>query len=400
MDKPSLIILAAGKGTRLQPLTNTTPKPLIKIAGKLILEWNMENAYRYISEIVMVVGHLESLIRDYFGKSYKGVPIKYVTQKKLNGNAVALGLVKDVIGGSRLVIINGDDIYSKELFQKSFLGKDFLICRRQEDCSSVGAVKSNNGRLTEIVEKPKKFISNLANTGFYFVGSKIFQYCPKIKLSKRGEFEVTDLINLYAKDRFIKIIRNDMGSIPISYPWQILEATQKLFSGMKKSLILGKVEKGVTIKGKIFLGKGSIIKSGAYLEGNFYIGENCVIGPNCYLKGFAALGNNCFVGNGSEVVRSSLGNDVSLRHQSYVGDSIIGNTTNFGAGSKVANLRHDFKNIKMMINNELTDTGRNKFGAVIGDGVKLGINTSVYPGVKIGSFKTTLPNEIVKKDLV
>lgn len=401
MELLSLVILAAGKGSRLQPLTNTTPKPLIKIAGKPILEWNLENALGYTSGVVLVVGYLEEKIRDYFGNSYKGLSIKYVTQKKLNGNAAALNLAKDAVKGSGVVIINGDDIYSKALFKKTSLGKGFIIGRHQEDCSSVGAlVADQKNNLVQIIEKPKKFVSNLANTGFYFVGQEIFKYSPKIKLSKRGEFEITDLISLYSKDYPLKVTRADEGSLSISYPWQILDATRRLLSGMKKNIILGEVEKGATIKGKVFLGTGSIIKAGAYLEGNFYIGENCVIGPNCYLKDFASLGSSCFIGNGSEVVRSVLGDDVSLRHLSYIGDSVVGNSVNFGAGCKVANLRHDMGNIKVMVNNRDADTGRNKFGAIIGDFVKLGIGTLIYPGIKIYSYVSTLPGAIVSEDLL
>lgn len=397
--KPTLVILAAGKGTRLAPLTSTTPKPLIKIAGKPILEWNLENASMYTSGVYMVVGYLSEQIQAYFGSSFHGLPIKYITQKKLNGTAAALNLAKDV-SSKKIIVINGDDIYSKKLFKKTAENRDFIAGKYQEDCSSVGAIKLDNGKLVEIVEKPKKFVSIMANTGFYFVDKEIFDYFPKVKPSKRGEIEITDLVSLYARDHDVKVIRTDDGWIQISYPWQILDATQTILTSIKKSKILGKMEKGATIKGKLILGKNSVIKSGTYLEGNFYIGENCTIGPNCYLKDFASIGNNCFVGNGSEVVRSVVGDDVSLRHLVYLGDSIVGNHVNFGAGTKVANLRHDFKNIRVKINGKFMDTGKNKFGVIIGDSVKLGINTLIYPGVKISTYKTTLPGEIVKKDLL
>ena len=97
---------------------------------------------------------------------------------------------------------------------------------------------------------------------------------------------------------------------------------------------------------------------------------------------------------------SIIGDNTSIGHLTYVGDSVIGDNVNFGAGTIIANLRLDKANIKSYVNKELIDTGRKKLGAIIGDNVKLAINTSIYPGRKIWPEKTTLPGEIVKKDVM
>ena len=92
-------------------------------------------------------------------------------------------------------------------------------------------------------------------------------------------------------------------------------------------------------------------------------------------------------------------NNVSAGHLSYIGDSIIGDSTNLGAGTITANFRHDGKNHRSEVNGQLVDTGRRKFGCVIGNDVHTGIHTSIYPGRKIWPHKSTLPGEIVAKDI-
>jgi bifunctional UDP-N-acetylglucosamine pyrophosphorylase/glucosamine-1-phosphate N-acetyltransferase len=162
--------------------------------------------------------------------------------------------------------------------------------------------------------------------------------------------------------------------------------------------IEGTVEEGATIHGNVILGKNSVIKAGSYLDGNFIIGENTVIGPNCHLRKFGAVGDNCVVGFAVEVNSCVIGDGVHAKHHANLDCSILGNNVNIAAGTMIANLRHDNANIKTMINGKLVDTGRRKFGAIIGDNAKLGIQTTIYPGRKIYNGVWTLPGEIIKED--
>jgi bifunctional UDP-N-acetylglucosamine pyrophosphorylase/glucosamine-1-phosphate N-acetyltransferase len=129
------------------------------------------------------------------------------------------------------------------------------------------------------------------------------------------------------------------------------------------------------------------------------IGENCTIGPNCFIRSCTTIGNDSKVGNAVEIKNSIIGDNTSIGHLSYVGDSVIGDYVNLGAGTITANLRHDDKNISSPVKGDMVDSGRRKLGAIIGDNVHTGINTSIYPGRKIWPEKTTLPGEIVSKDV-
>ena len=160
------------------------------------------------------------------------------------------------------------------------------------------------------------------------------------------------------------------------------------------------MEKNCQIEGAVIIGEKTIIKSGSYIEGPVYIGKNCQIGPNCYLKKYTTIRDNCRIGQAVEIKNSIVGENSNISHLSYVGDSIIGDNCNLGAGTIAANLRHDHATIRTKVNGGLVDTGRNKFGTVFGDNAKSGAGTIIYPGRKIWSNKSSIPGEVIKKDIV
>jgi NDP-sugar pyrophosphorylase family protein len=188
------------------------------------------------------------------------------------------------------------------------------------------------------------------------------------------------------------------GMFKIKYSWDLLSCQEKytVNSGIINE---GQVETGAVVSGHIRIGNGTVIRSGACIEGHVTIGENCTIGPNCYIRGVCAIGSNCRIGNAVEIKNSILGDDVNACHLSYVGDSIIGDGANLGAGFISSNLRHDGTLIVTRLNGEKVDTKRQKLGAIIGDGVHTGINTSTYPGRKIWPGIATLPGTIVTRDI-
>jgi len=388
------IILAAGNGVRLQPLTCTRPKPLIKIFEKSILEHNLDQLRGIVKEVILVVGYKGELIQKKIGKKYKEIKIRYVWQKtpKGTGDAAkyALPYLKD-----RFLLLNGDDFYFKEDLKK-LIKKFPAILAKKEDPTNFGAIiVKKDGKVKEIVEKPEKKISNLANIGAYYLPKEIFKY--RIKKSKRGEYEFPDYINQFARNHSLYFVEAK-NWVPISFSWNLLDAAE-FFLSTTKGKIEGKIERNVHIEGKIILKKGSIIRSGTYIIGPVYIGKNCIIGPNCFIRGNTIIGNNCRIGQAVEIKNSIIYENTNIAHLSYVGDSIIDQNCNFGAGTIIANLRHDNTSVKTMINRKLIDTKRRKFGTVFGEGVKTGIGTLIYPGRKIWPNKTTLPGERIIKDI-
>ncbi len=195
-----------------------------------------------------------------------------------------------------------------------------------------------------------------------------------------------------------RVIPADDGSFRIRYPWDLLRVNEILLHDITSSRIDGEVSPAAHIDGFIQLGQGSKILSGVYIEGVLVAGKNCKIGPNCYVRGYTSLGDNCHIGHAVEVKNSLVMQGSSIGHLSYIGDSIIGERVNLGAGTITANFRHDGLNHRSVVQKKVVDTGRRKFGSVIGDHVHTGIHTSIYPGRKLWPNAVTMPGAVVSRD--
>ncbi|MFT4176508.1 MAG: hypothetical protein QM627_07610 [Luteolibacter sp.] len=189
------------------------------------------------------------------------------------------------------------------------------------------------------------------------------------------------------------------SSFIISHPWDFLRANEQYVSQLSENRIEGEVHPLSVIEGTVHIGKGTRILPGVFIEGNVVIGANCKIGPNCYLRGNTSIGNNCHIGQSVEIKNCLILSKTNVGHLSYVGDSVLGEKVNFGAGTTTSNLRHDGKNHFSSVNGALVDTGRRKFGTIVGDHVHTGINTSIYPGRKLWPNTSTRPGEIVQRDI-
>ncbi|MDP2749905.1 MAG: sugar phosphate nucleotidyltransferase [Nanoarchaeota archaeon] len=400
MAKPQAVILAAGESTRTIPLTLTRPKPLLKIANKTLLEHNFDQLLGLVGEAIIVVGYKKEMIIEHFGNSYKGLKLTYVEQKEQLGTGHAVLQVKSRING-KFLVMNGDDLYSKQDIKAMLQHKYAVVGKKiEEDISKQGgAITEKNGFVTGIVERPKNFISKTLNVGMYVFDEEIFNLANKIRKSERNEYEITDVVTALAKTDKIKLVEVKDYWLPVGYPWQVIEANEYLLKNKMKPENKGIIEKNVTIKGQVSIGDKTLIRSGVYIEGPVMIGKNCVIGPNCYLRPGTTIGDNCKIGQAVEIKNSVIMDKTNVPHLSYVGDSVIGEKCNLGAGTIVANLKHDNGNVRSVVRGLLIDTGRRKLGAILGDNVHTGINTSIYPGRKIWPNRTTVPGEVVRKDI-
>lgn len=195
-------------------------------------------------------------------------------------------------------------------------------------------------------------------------------------------------------------IVTDANCFPVIYPWDLLRMNEEVLALMDETSLLGEVSPLASLTGCIRLANGSRILSGTVIEGPVIIGPNSQIGPNAYIRGATSIGANCFVGNGAEVKNSIIYNNSYISRQCYVGDSIIGTHVTLGAGTCTENHRHDGRHHVSMIQGKPVNTGRLKLGAILGDGVRTGVNTSIEAGVKIGIARTTAPGTYVGKDLL
>ncbi|QQR65521.1 MAG: NTP transferase domain-containing protein [Candidatus Brocadia sp.] len=388
------IILAAGKSTRTWPLTVTKPKPLLKVMNKEILKHNLDALQGLVSEVIIIVGFKKEMIINEIGQKYGKLRIQYVEQSTQLGTGHAVKCVEDIIK-NKFLVLGGDDIFSRKDIQACLKHKYAVLGCKVEDPSRFGVFVLSGKDVRKVVEKPQTYVSDTANTGLYVFDKNVFNF--KLKKSLRGEYEIIDYINELVKEEKVVCETVKGHWLSVGYPWDLIQANNILVSGIKDE-IKGTLENNVTVKGKIHVGKGTVILSGTYIDGNVVIGENSPIGPNCFLRGNTTIGNNCHVGQAVEIKNSIIMDKAKVPHLSYVGDSVVGENSNLGAGTITANLRHDNKNVKSEVKGELIDTGRRKFGAIIADNVHTGINTTIYPGRKIWPGIGTGPGEIVDKD--
>ncbi len=398
------VILVAGQGTRLYPLTLTTPKCLLPVLNKPILLWQLEALEGLVDEVILVtrdpkVDPLQQQIWDYAKSMSLGITFSFAVQSKPLGTGDAFWQANEFVENEdRFLVLYGDDIYSADDL-KSLTKQEFgMLAQKVQDPTKWGILQTNeSGYLERIVEKPQEFVGDLASCGVYLFGKDIFNYHDQMPISVRGEFELTDLVSAFAQDNNVKVVDADTW-IPIGYPWDLLTASESLIDQID-FLVEGEVEENVVVKGRLKLGKNSVIKSGTYIEGDMVIGENCTIGPNAHLRKLNSVGDASSIGFSVELKNCLVMKNTAIPHLINMGDSIVGNNVNVGGGSIIANWRHDQKNILSMVRNTLIDTGREKFGTVIGDEAKLGVKTIIYPGRKIWPNQKTLPGQVVDRDL-
>ena len=404
------VVLAAGKGVRLWPLTENRSKHMIPVAGGPIIE-HVISAIKYsgIRSLVLVTGYGEELIRSHLGNGAKwGVKIDYVHQPDISGTASAVSTAREEVGNRDFLVVYGDIVVSASAIKQVL---ETYGRKRQKPTvglvpvsgpESYGMARTSGEWLAEIVEKPQASASpsDLANAGIYVLSPAIFDYLQSTARSGRGEFEITDAISALAKSgtpvAWTSIPATDWQDV--GRPWDVLLANANLLAHSKHS-ISGTIEKGVTIRGRVEIQKGAIVRTGSVVEGPAWIGKDAILGPLAHIRAGTSIGRGAMIGNFCEIKNSIVMDRTHIHHLSYVGDSIIGERCNLAAGTIVANVRFDDKTVRMRIRDKFEDSGLRKLGVIMGDGVKTGINSSIMPGVRITSGAMVPAGSLVSEDI-
>jgi bifunctional UDP-N-acetylglucosamine pyrophosphorylase/glucosamine-1-phosphate N-acetyltransferase len=405
------VILAAGKGKRLRPITSTRPKPMIPLSGKPLLEHNIMNLKSAgITEILLIVGYKQESIKKYFGNGSKyNIRIEYITQEQYMGTANATAYAKNFVKDDSFLLLYGDILVEGDVFKeinnlfKEKNPEGLISLIQVENPSEYGIIAlDHNNYVKNIKEKPlpELHLGNLANAGIYVFSSKIFQAIDMTQKSVRNEYEFTDSMKILIEDLKGKIVGyqiNEKFWSDIGLPWQILEANKYLLDKIERKTE-GKIEENVHVTGKVSIGKDTVVKSGTYIKGPVFIGENCKIGPNSYIRPYTSIGNNCHVGM-SEIKNSIIYANSAIPHFNYVGDSIICEHVNLGAGTKISNLRFDKLSIKMTINKNIIDSHRRKLGCILGPYSQTGINSSIMCGCIISENSIIGAHTLINSDV-
>jgi len=408
-DGVKAVVLAAGEGVRLRPLTLTRPKHLLPVGGRPLLEHILLSLRGAgLDEAVLVVHHMADRIMGYFGDGSEfGLKLEYAHQPGIRGTADAI-LPAEAHVDRDFLLIYGDLLVTPDAVRQVL-----QLHQREKPAVSLAAVpaehperygilKLQGNRVVEIVEKPspEEAAGHPVNAGIYVLPREIFESIRRTEASLRGEYELTDSLRLLIREGQVVAAAQipPEGWLDVGRPWDLLEANRRVLDRMRPG-VLGQVEEGAHLIGPVGVEEGARVRSGAYIEGPALIGGESDIGPNCYIRPHTSIGGGVRLGNACEVKNSILMDMVHIGHLTYVGDSIVGEGCNLGAGSITANLRLDEGTVRMRIKGELVDTEQRKLGVILGDQVKAGINSLFMPGVKVGPRAWIGPNVVVSRDI-
>jgi NDP-sugar pyrophosphorylase family protein len=224
------VILAAGKGTRLRPLTNDCPKPLVVVGGKTLLDHIVEALPSFVDELIILTGYKGEMIREYCGEEFHGRKVKYVHQEEQNGTAPGLWLCKDKIKG-RFLFLFADDIHGEDDLARATSFSRALLVSNVTNPEKFGiVVRKPDGTLDQMIEKPKHAPSSCASTGAMVLDQHIFEFEPEEAIN--GEYYLTEVIERYAKQYPIAIVEQNTW-IPIATVEDVEKANKKLASKME-----------------------------------------------------------------------------------------------------------------------------------------------------------------------
>ncbi|MFH0888967.1 MAG: sugar phosphate nucleotidyltransferase [Planctomycetota bacterium] len=421
----SAVVLAAGKGTRM---LSGYPKVLHEICGKSLLYYTLkllkslparqpvrtdvhpggvtrsggDDAIRKsvkLNGIYVVVGYESDKVKN----TFRNEDVRWVTQEKLLGTGNALivtqSLLKD-IDGIILVVCGDTPLLTAETLMKLIQvhmdspksAATILTCQLDNPTGYGRILKDKRGRVKGIIEEreaneTQKRIKEI-NTGTYIFNSSVFKTLEKTNPhSKNGEYYLTDAIEILAKEGGnIKTYLEENASECLGInTYDELTVVGKL---MRQRIINELIQKGVIIVSPeniyieegVTIGKGTVIYPFSVIRSNVKIGERCQIGPFSHLRSGTVLEDGAAVGNFTEIKKTRLGMNSKAKHLSYLGDAIIGNDVNIGAGTITANF-----------------DGVRKEQTIIEDGASTGSGTILIAPLKMGKNTRTGAGAVVPK---
>jgi bifunctional UDP-N-acetylglucosamine pyrophosphorylase/glucosamine-1-phosphate N-acetyltransferase len=379
----------------MRPLSASVPKPMLPVADRPLAAHAVDAAVRAgADELIFVVGYEAETVRKYFDREYAGVPVSYAVQDEQAGTADAVRAARDRLDGP-FAVLNGDNLYDADAIETLFEDGPAVGAVSVEIPSNYGVLSTEGGVVTDIVEKPADPPTDLANTGAYLFPEEAREWL-EVPESERGEHEITDVLAQVIAEYEVSPVEIDRW-LDVGRPWELLEANEWKLGELEREL-RGDVHEDADLRGDVVVEEGATIDAGVVIEGPALIRSGATVGPNAYVRGATLVGEDAKVGHSVEVKNSVFLEGATVGHLGYVGDSVLGRNVNFGAGTTVANLRHDDEDVRFTVKGERVSTGRRKFGVVAGDDAKTGINTSLNAGVTLSTGAATTPGESVTRD--
>ena len=387
------IILAAGEGAHLSPFSETRPISMIGVAGRTMLD-NTFGLLKSagINDIFIVVRHKkDKLIERLQQQDHNGLNLHYVEQKRKLGIGHAVMQIKNKISpGEYFLLLYGDTLTAENIFSKvqqsfhSFKCPVASICLPPSNQMFGNVFLNARMEITKIVEKPKgNNLGNYVLSGVFILPASFF------KLLKSSGNSMEKALKKVIAEEGLRASMWEDEWLDVVYPWEILTANKMIMDSWQESSIAktATLEANVTLQGIVRIEAGAIIKSGAVLEGPCCIGERSYIGNNSLIRSYTSVGKNCKVGSGVELKNCVVMDNSQIGRLSFVGDSVLGENVDMGAGCMTVNRTVDWKPISVKNGKRPMGTGMTKLGAFLGDGVVVGAGNTLQPGMVVAPGK-------------
>lgn len=377
MEVDTAVVLAAGEGTRLRPLTQNRPKPMLPAGNRPILEHVFDALVDAgVERLVTVIGYKRDRVQDYFGPTYRGVPITYVTQHKQLGSGHALLQARSVVDDP-MIVVNGDRLIDAptveavaDMFSKTD-GPTISVVEHQ-DVSQYGAVELHDGVISDLIEKPREDDYRLINGGVYAFSAEIFDLIEETP-RQAGELALTDTLADYIEHAQIYGVEVGGLWVDATYPWDLLTVAQEV-------LTRGRLETNLQCD-QVWTADSAQIHAEAVLQGPVAVGPDCEIGPQAVIGPDTVLGANVTVGANTVIQRSVLDADTRVNSGSTLLDTVTGQDVHISSGSIVPSGPADVQVGSTVFEDQ-------QLGAVIADRVDIGSSVTIIPGSLIGPNAT------------
>ncbi|WP_435176532.1 sugar phosphate nucleotidyltransferase [Halorussus sp. AFM4] len=377
MTVRAAVVLAAGEGTRLRPLTRNRPKPMLPAADRPILEHVFDALIGAgVERLHVVVGYKRDRVQDHFGPTYRNVPVNYVAQDKQLGSGHALLQAREAVADEDgFLVVNGDQVIERRMVAdvldafEDDDGSATLAVTEQADVSHYGAVVMDGDRVVELVEKPDTDDYRLLNAGVYAFSPSIFdaiEETPRVQ----GELALTDtLVGLLDREMVVRGVVTEELWEDATYPWDLLDVSRDL-------LLHGRVTEPEREE-SVWVADSATIHEDATLQGPVVVGPDTEVRPGAVVGPYAALGRNATVGANAVVTRSVLDTDARVGPNSTLIDCVTGQGVALGADVTVSGGPGDVR-----VGDTVYEDQR--LGAVLADRVRADGDVSVAPGTLVG----------------
>ena len=422
------IVLSAGKGKRMK---SDYPKVLCDLAGKPLIYYTLQELLKlkkYLKEIIIVVGYkgkaVEAEVKKYFFDKKLKIKIEFAYQKKMLGTAKAVELASKRVNNNNILIVCADTplitCETLSLFISFFMRNNLsgsILTANLNTSSSLGAIlRDESGKIMKVQEKislikrtslSRSQSSEEVNSGIYcFKRNKLLENLPKIKKNKvKEEYFLTDIVELfYEKGEKIDVysLEDAREILGINTPQEACQAEEI----MRQRILDSFLSKGVKIidprttfiQNGVSIGKNSIIYPFTFIEKGVIIGRNCLLGPFVHLRKGTCIKDNTQIGNFVEINRTKIGNNVKIKHFSYLGDAYLGNQVNIGAGTVIANFDGKFKHKTIIEKQAFIGSDTVLVAPVrIGTAAATGAGSVVTKNVKAKTVVVGVPARVLKK---